>query len=109
MTGGGIASGMRGGQIGGKVIVESLKKENYSKSFLSAYPKEMFKVFGNNHNRYYRIKEAIHQLNDEDFNYIANKVENIPENKRGLSDVFKAAVYKKPSLMLDVLKVFVGL
>ena len=39
----------------------------------------------------------------------ADKVENIPENKRGLSDVFKAAVYKKPSLMLDVLKVFVGI
>ena len=108
MTGGGIASGMRGGQIGGQVVVLSLKNKDYSKMFLSQYPKKMFKVFGNNHNRYYRIKEAIHNLEDEDFNYIANKVANIPENKRGLSDVFKAAVFKKPSLMIDVLKVFVG-
>ena len=108
MTGGGIASGMKGGQIGGKIVVSSLKNKDYSIAFLSKYPKKMFKVFGNNHNRYYRIKEAIHQLEDEDFNYIANKVANIPEHKRGLSDVFKAAVFKKPSLMIDVLKVFVG-
>ena len=108
MTGGGIASGMRGGQIGGQIVALSLKNKDYSKFFLSKYPKKMFKVFGNNHNRYYRIKEAIHHLEDEDFNYIANKVANIPENKRGLSDVFKAAVFKKPSLMIDVLKVFVG-
>ena len=108
MTGGGIASGMRGGQIGGQIVCQALDKKDYSKSFLAIYPKKMFKVFGNNHNRYYRIKEAIHQLGDDDFNYIADKVENIPVEKRGLSDVFKAAVYKKPSLMLDVLKVFVG-
>ena len=108
MTGGGIASGMRGGQIGGQIVALSLKNKDYSKIFLSKYPKKMFKIFGNNHNRYYRIKEAIHHLEDEDFNYIANKVANIPENKRGLSDVFKAAVFKKPSLMIDVLKVFVG-
>ena len=73
------------------------------------YPKRLFKEFGNNHNRFYRIKESIHQLKDEDLNYIAEKVSEIPENKRTLSSVFKHAVYKKPSLIVDVFKVFAGI
>ena len=68
----------------------------------------MFKEFGNNHNRFYRIKEAVHQLTDDDLNYIAEKAYNIPEHKRSLMGIFKHAVYKKPSLIVDVLKVFAG-
>ena len=108
MTGGGIASGMKGGQIAGQVAVEALKSTNFSKLFLSKYPKRMFKNFGNNHNRFYRIKEAINQLSDNDLNYIAEKAYNIPQNKRSLMGIFKYAVYKKPSLVVDVLKVFAG-
>ena len=39
----------------------------------------------------------------------AAKVEKIPGDKIGLSDLFKSAVYKKPSLIIDVLKVFAGI
>ena len=108
MTGGGIASGMKGAQIAGQIAVEALKKQDFSKSFLSKYPKKMFKEFGNNHNRFYRIKDAISQLSDNDLNYIAKKASNVPEDKRSLMNVFKYAVYKKPSLVVDVLKVFAG-
>ena len=48
------------------------------------------------------------ELNDEDLDYIADKVSLIPEHKRGLLDIFKSAVYKKPSLIIDVMKVFAG-
>ena len=109
MTGGGIASGMRGGQIAGQIAAQSLHDKDYSKEYLMKYPKRLFKEFGNNHNRFYRIKESIHQLDDEDLNYIAEKVSLIPENKRTLSSVFKHAVYKKPSLIVDVFKVFAGI
>ena len=51
----------------------------------------MFKIFGKNHNRFYSIKETVHKLSDDDFNYIADKVLNIPSDKRGLLDVFKSA------------------
>ena len=108
MTGGGIASGMRGGKIAGNIAVQALKKNDFSEEFLRSYPKEMFKVFGKNHNRFYNIKETVHKLSDDDFNYIADKILNIPDDKRGLLDVFKSAVYKKPSLIIDVLKVFAG-
>ena len=108
MTGGGIASGMKGGQIAGQVATKALSISTFSKKILSEYPKRMFKEFGNTHNRFYRIKEAIHQLSDDDLNYIAEKAYNIPDHKRSLAGIFKHAVYKKPSLIVDVLKVFAG-
>ena len=39
---------------------------------------------------------------------IYEKVLLIPAHKRTLSSVFKAAVFKKPSLIIDVIKVFAG-
>ena len=109
MTGGGIASGMRGGQIAGEVAIKALEKGDYSENMLKLYPKKIFKVFGKTHERFYRIKESINQLTDDELTYIAKQVSRIPTDKVGLSDVFKSAVYKKPSLIIDVLKVFAGI
>ena len=78
-------------------------------SFLKKYPENIFKRFGNNHNRFYRIKEAVNQLTDDDLNYIANKASKIGTDKLTLSHIFKYAVYKKPSILVDVLKVFAGI
>ena len=108
MTGGGIASGMRGGKIAGNIAVDALNSNDFSKQYLNAYPKEMFKVFGKNHDRFYRIKETINQLNDDDLNYIAKKVSKVSEDKRTITTIFKHAVYKKPSIIFDVIKVFAG-
>ena len=48
-------------------------------------------------------------IKDDELAYIAERVSAIPSDKVGLSDVFKSAVYKKPSLIIDVLKVFAGI
>ena len=106
MTGGGIVSGMKAGWIAGQVAAEAVKKGDYSIKILNKYSKSMWKDFGKNYERFYKIKEAVHNLSDEDLNSIADKVLSIPSNKRTLASVFKAAVYKKPSLIIDVLKVF---
>ena len=68
----------------------------------------MRKDFGNKHYRYYNIKETVQHLSDDNLDSIAKQVLTIPIGKRTLSSVFKAAVYKKPSLIVDVLKVFAG-
>ena len=108
MTGGGIVSGMKAGSIAGKVAVEALKGNDFSIKMLNKYSNSMWKTFGKNYERFYKIKEAVHDLSDEDLNDIAIKVESIPNNKRTLSSVFKAAVYKKPSLIIDVMRAFAG-
>ena len=108
MTGGGIVSGMKAGWIAGQVAAEAIKKEDYSAKMLKKYSDTMWKAFGKNYERFYRIKEAVHNLNDEDLEQIADKVLSIPPDKRTPSSVFKAAVFKKPTLVIDVLKVFAG-
>ena len=47
-------------------------------------------------------------LTDDDLDSIAEKVLAISHDKRTLTSVFKAAVFKKPTLIIDVLKVFAG-
>ena len=108
MTGGGIVSGMKAGWIAGQVASEAIKKNDYSATMLNKYSDSMWKAFGKDYERFYRIKEAVHKLSDEDLDLIADKVLSIPRDKRRLSSVFKAAVFKKPTLIIDVLKVFAG-
>ena len=108
MTGGGISSGMKAGVIAGKVAVQSIQSMNYDKSFLKKYPKLMFKEFGNRYQKLYKIKETINKLKDDDLNEIAFKVSQVPLDDRSLATVFKMAVYKRPSLIFDVLKIYSG-
>ena len=108
MTGGGIVAGMKGGWIAGQVAAEAIKKNDYSEGSLLEYPKRMRKDFGKNHERFYKIKEVTEKLTNEELDSIAEKVLSIPHNKRTLTSVFKAAVFKKPTLIIDVLKVFAG-
>jgi len=108
MTGGGIVAGMKGGWIAGQVAAEAIQNNDYSENGLIAYPKRMRKDFGKNHERFYKIKEATEKLTNEELDSIAEKVLFIPHDKRTLTSVFKAAVFKKPTLIIDVLKVFAG-
>ena len=108
MTGGGIVSGMKAGWIAGQVAAEAVQANDYSIKMLNNYSDTMWKTFGKDYERFYHIKEAVHNLEDQDLDHIADKVLSIPPEKRTLSSVFKAAVFKKPSLIVDVLKVFAG-
>ena len=108
MTGGGIISGMKGGTIAGIVASESIKSKDYSKNFLKKYPQRMLQDFGKNYERFYNIKLAVNQLNDDDLNKIAASILSTPLEKRTLGTVFKKAIFKKPSLVFDVLKLFSG-
>ena len=109
MTGGGIISGMKAGMLSGRVAADSIKNSNYSMEFLKKYPKIMFKDFGKNYERFYKIKETVNNLDDSDLDNIAESILTVPLEKRKLSTVFKKAVFKKPSLLFDVIKVFSGL
>ena len=106
MTGGGIVSGMKAGWIAGQVAADSVAKADYSKKMLQTYPDKMWKDFGKKYERFYNIKQAIENLTDADLNSIAEKALSIPRDNRTLGSIFKAAVFKKPSLVIDVLKVF---
>ncbi|MCH8069165.1 MAG: NAD(P)/FAD-dependent oxidoreductase [Candidatus Marinimicrobia bacterium] len=109
MTGGGIIPGMRGGMLAGQTAADAIKKGDVSKKFLSQYEKKWRKIGGKNHERFYSIKNTIDKLTDEDLDGIAESVAKIPEEERTITKVFLKAVYKKPKLIYDVMKVFAGL
>ena len=87
-------------------MIFTMNLTKYLEKDLCEYPNRMWKDFGKNYDRFYKIKEAIEKLTDDDINSIADKVLSIPDNKRTLNSVFKAAVFKKPSLVIDVMKAF---
>ena len=109
VTGGGITPAMKSGMLGGLVAAEAIKKNNVSESFLNKYVKDIDRDFTKRHKTLYKIKEAISKLSDDDINGIASKIDSIPVEKRTLQKVFMSSMIKKPSLVIDVLRVFAGI
>ncbi|MBI2620274.1 MAG: NAD(P)/FAD-dependent oxidoreductase [Ignavibacteriales bacterium] len=106
VSGGGIISGMIGGMIAGQVAAEAIKKNDLG--HLAEYQKRWHKRLGWRHEVFYRIKEAISDFSDDTLNVIAEGALKLPEGKRTLGGIFRTALWNKPSLLLDVAKVFVS-
>jgi digeranylgeranylglycerophospholipid reductase len=104
MTGGGITSGMAGGKIAGQIAAEAVKLNDFSAHFLNRYEKEWDKTGGANQRKYYKIKEGIKKLTDEQLINTARAIEKIPEKKQTLLKIFQVALSKQPSLLVDLIK-----
>jgi len=64
--------------------------------------------FVKRHKKLYNIKEAISKLTDKDYDSIASSISGIPKEKLTLTKIFTKAVYRKPSLVFDVVRVLSG-
>ena len=106
VSGGGIISGMIGGMIGGQVAAEAVAKKDLS--HLAEYEKRWHKRLGWRHEVFYNIKEAIAGFSDDTLNNICASALKLPEEKRTLGGIFRTALWNKPSMMLEVAKVFVS-
>lgn len=106
VSGGGIISGMIGGMIGGQIAAEAIAKKDLS--HLTEYEKRWQKRLGWRHEVFYNIKEAIASFSDETLNGICDSALKLPEEKRTLGGIFRAALWNKPSMLMEVAKVFVS-
>ena len=106
ISGGGIAGAMVGGRMAGLVAAESVKKGDPSQDFLSRYEKLWDNRVGRNQRLYYKIKLAIQKLSDQDLNETARNLQVLPRQQQTLSKIFQTALRKRPSLMLEVAKLF---
>ncbi len=104
LSGGGIASGMIGGSIAGRIASESIKMKK--PEHILSYDKAWHDRLGKRHEIFNRIKNGIYNFPDEKFNSIANSFLKVPEEKRGLGNLFVTALINQPSLLVDVAKVF---
>lgn len=104
LSGGGIISGMIGGKIGGTIAAESILNNN--PEHLLTYDKAWHNRLGKRHEVFDRIKNGIYNFSDEKFNDIADAFLKVPYEKRTLGSLFRTALFNKPSLLVDVAKVF---
>lgn len=105
LSGGGIASGMIGGSIGGRIAAGAIKMNNLD--HILTYDKAWHDRLGKRHETFNRIKEGIYNFSDDKFNNIAHSFNKIPKEKRTLGRVFTVALINNPSLLIDVAKVFI--
>ena len=95
---------MTAGKIAGKIAAEAIIAENYKVDFLKKYDKEWDSVCGNAQKRYYRLKEGISKLTDEQLNKTAHALKDIPQEKQTLVKIFQTALVKQPGLFVDIAK-----
>jgi digeranylgeranylglycerophospholipid reductase len=106
LSGGGIVNAMKAGRLAGETAARAICANDTSADSLSAYHAAWMTLLGDDHLRYYRIKQALEDLDDEFFNGLARTVSRIPETKRTLGRIFAHAMVKHPSLMPVIVKYF---
>jgi digeranylgeranylglycerophospholipid reductase len=108
VSGGGILAALHSGKLAGEVAGKAIQKNDPTITTLKEYQKTWDKTVGKEYRRFYRIKEWIQTLPDEYYDEMANLLTNLKPDEITLTKIFKLAVKNKPSLLLDVIKVFAG-
>ena len=106
LSGGGIVNAMKAGRLAANVIASALRAHDASAARLQRYHDDWMALLGDDHVRFYRVKEALNKLDDGFFNGLARTVSRIPETKRTLGRIFAHAMVKHPSLMPVIVKYF---
>jgi digeranylgeranylglycerophospholipid reductase len=106
LSGGGIVNAMKAGRIAAHVIAAALRDRDTSAGRLQRYHDEWMALLGDDHLRFYRVKDALNKLGDGFFDALARTVNRIPERKRTLGRIFAHAMVKHPSLMPVIIKYF---
>ncbi len=107
LSGGGIVNAMKAGRLAGRHAAAAVCAGDTSAARLQRYHDEWMALLGDDHLKYYRIKEALNKLDDEFFNKLARTVNGIPIEKRTLGRIFGHALINHPSLIPVAARFFV--
>ena len=75
------------------------KKGGWTKKDFKEYPRQWHRRIGENHERFFKMKEVVNKFSDKDLNNIADAINSLPEEERSLKRVFMTALIKHPSLL----------
>jgi digeranylgeranylglycerophospholipid reductase len=107
LSGAGIVNAMKAGRLAGRAAAAAIREGDTSAQRLSAYHRAWMDLLGDDHLKYYRIKQALDGLDDGFFNGLARTVNAIPWDKRSLGRVFAHALVKHTQLIAVAAKFFV--
>src|SRR5216117_4345417 len=107
LSGGGIVNAMKAGRLAGRVATAAIRAGDTSASRLSAYHAERSELLGDDHLKYYRLKRALEDLDDQFFNSLARTANAIPPEKRTLGRIFAHALVRHPQLIPVAARFFI--
>jgi digeranylgeranylglycerophospholipid reductase len=107
LSGAGIVNAMKAGRLAGETARAALDAADTSARRLAVYQERWMTMLGEDHERFYRVKEALSRFDDGFFNRLARTVLGIPEERRTLGRVFGAALVQHPSLLPVIARYFV--
>jgi len=99
LSGGGIVNAMKAGRLAGCTAAAAIREGDTSERRLATYHQAWMDLLGDDHLKYYRIKQALENLDDAFFNGLARTVNGIPQEKRSLGRIFAHALVKHPQLI----------
>jgi digeranylgeranylglycerophospholipid reductase len=107
LSGGGITNAMKAGRLAGCTAAAAIRANDTSERRLSAYHKAWMDMLGEDHLKYYRIKQALEHMDDAFLNSLARTVNKIEPSKRTIGRVFTKALIKHPQLIPVAARFFV--
>jgi digeranylgeranylglycerophospholipid reductase len=106
LSGAGIVNGMKAGRMAAETAAEAIAEGNTSAARLAAYHQRWMELLGRDHERFYRVKEALGKFDDAFFDALACSVNAIPEEKRTLRRIFYSALFQQPALLPVIFRYF---
>jgi digeranylgeranylglycerophospholipid reductase len=107
LSGGGIVNAMKAGRLAGRHAAAAITEKDTSAQRLQRYHDDWMRLLGDDHLKYYRIKEALAKLDDAFYNGLARTVSRIPLEKRTLGRIFAHALVNHPALLPVAARFFV--
>jgi digeranylgeranylglycerophospholipid reductase len=99
LSGGGIVNAMKAGRLAGQTAAAAVCAGDTSAARLAGYHAAWMQLLGNDHLKYYQIKQALEQLDDAFYDALARTVQRVPLAKRTLGRVFAHALIRHPTLI----------
>lgn len=99
LSGGGIVNAMKAGRLAGRVAAAAICAGDTGAERLSEYHAQWMALLGDDHVKYYRLKRALEDVDDQFFNALARTANGIPQEKRTLGRIFAHALVRHPQLI----------
>ena len=107
LSGGGINNAMKAGRLAGCTAAAALREHDTTERRLASYHKAWMEVLGEDHLKYYRLKQALEHMDDAFLNSLARTVNKVAPEKRTLGRVLTHAMIRHPQLIPVVARFFV--
>jgi len=107
LSGGGINNAMKAGRLAGCTAAAAVRARDTSERRLASYHKAWMELLGEDHLKYYRLKQALEHMDDAFLNSLARTVNKVAPEKRTLGRVLTHAMIRHPQLIPVVARFFV--